>query len=137
VDRQLAPQRLALALVGMFAVTAASLAVVGLYGVVSYSASRRRREVGIRLALGAGRGRIVAMVLGQGARLAIAGVSIGLAAAVAVTRLLGSLLYGVSAFEPGVVIAVAAGLVLVAVGAAVGPARRVAFLDPATTLRAE
>jgi predicted permease len=137
VDQQLAPQRLALALVGVFAATAASLAIVGLYGVVSYSVSRRRREVGIRVALGADRRRILAMVLGQSARLAIAGVSIGLAAAVAVTRLLGSLLYGVSPFEPGVVIATAAGLALLALGAAVGPARSAAALDPATTLRSE
>jgi ABC-type lipoprotein release transport system permease subunit len=79
----------------------------------------------------------MALVLGQSARLAIAGVSIGLAAAFAATRLLGSLLYGVSPFEPAIVIAVAAGLALLALGAALGPARRAAALDPATTLRAE
>ena len=137
VDDQLASHRFALVLLGVFAGAAVSLALAGLYGVVSYSVSRRRREVGIRVALGAGRGRILALVLGQGARLAAAGVAIGLVAASALTRLLGGLLYEVTPFEPRVVIGVAAGLALLAVGAAVGPARRAACVDPATTLRAE
>jgi putative ABC transport system permease protein len=137
VDAQLAPQRFALALLGAFAATAVSLALAGLYGAVSYSVSRRRREVGIRVALGADRVRILALVLGEGAGLAVAGVAIGLVAAAALTRLLGGLLYEVTPFEPGVVIGVAVALVLLAGGAARGPARRAAAVDPATTLRAE
>jgi putative ABC transport system permease protein len=110
VDRQLASNRFALALLGVFAGSAGALAIVGLYGLVSYSVSQRRREVGIRVALGAGRARIMGLVLGQGARLAAAGVALGLLAALALTRLLGSLLFGVSPLEPTVLAAAAGGL---------------------------
>jgi putative ABC transport system permease protein len=137
VDSQLATNRFALLLLAVFAASAGGLALVGLYGVVAYSVSRRVREVGIRVALGAARGSILTLVLGQGARLAMAGVVLGLAAALALTRLLGGLLYGVSPFEPLVLLAVAGGLGLAALAATLGPACRAASVDPATTLRAE
>ncbi|HEY5906836.1 MAG TPA: FtsX-like permease family protein, partial [Vicinamibacteria bacterium] len=110
---------------------------VGLYGVVSYSVSRRAREMGIRVAVGAGRRDIVALVLGQGARLVAVGVPLGLAASLGLTRLLGSLLFGVSPLEPAVLAGVAAGLSLAALGAGLVPARRAACQDPVATLRTE
>jgi predicted permease len=137
VDAQLASNRFALALLAVFATAASGLALVGLYGVVSYSVSRRRREVGIRVALGAGRTRIMSLILGQGARLAITGLALGLTATLGLTRFLGALLFGVSPLEPPVLLAGAGGLGLAALVAAFGPARRAASVDPATTLRAE
>ena len=137
VDEQLAPNRFAVLLLGVFAAAAGGLALVGLYGVVSYSVSLRTREVGIRVALGAGRASIMALILGQGARLATAGVLLGLSAALGLTRLLGSLLFGVSPLEPGVLLGVAVGLGLAALAAALVPARRAASVDPVLTLRAE
>jgi len=92
------------------AAVALVLAVVGVYGVVSYSVAQRTREIGIRVALGAGRGRIRTMVLGQGMRATLIGLAIGLASALAVTRVMGALLYGVSPTDP-----VTFGLVTVAV----------------------
>ncbi len=137
VDAQLAGNRFAALLLGIFAAAAGALALVGLYGVVSYSVSRRAREMGIRVAVGAGRRDIVALVLGQGARLVAVGVPLGLAASLGLTRLLGSLLFGVSPLEPAVLASVAAGLSLAALGAGLVPARRAACQDPVATLRTE
>ena len=137
VNAQLAPNRFAALLLGIFAAAAGGLALVGLYGVVSYSVSRRAREMGIRLAVGAERRDIVALVLGQGARLVAAGVVLGLAATYGLTRVLGSLLFGVSPLEPAVLAGVASGLSLVALAAGLVPARRAASQDPLITLRSE
>jgi predicted permease len=137
VDGQLSPNRFALALLGVFAASAGALALVGLYGLVSYTVSRRGREVGIRVALGASRRQIASLVLGQAGGLAASGVALGLLAAFGLTRLLGALLFGVSPLEPTVLVAAAAGLGIAALAAALAPARRAASVDPVEALKAE
>jgi predicted permease len=137
VEAQLVGNRFAAQLIGVFAAAAGALALVGLYGVVSYSVSRRARELGIRVAVGACRRDILALVLGQGARLVAVGVLLGVTASLGLTRTLGPLLFGVSSLEPAVLATVAAGLSLAALGAGLVPARRAASQNPATTLRSE
>jgi len=137
VAGQLATHRFAVFLVGLFAGVAAALAVVGLYGVVSYAVAQRDREIGIRMALGAQRSRILTLVLGQGARLAAAGLAMGLAGAWGLTRLLESLLFGVDAQDPGTFALVALALACVTLLACYPTARRATRLDPARTLSAE
>jgi predicted permease len=137
LEGHLATSRFALLLIGLFAVVAAVLAVIGLYGVVSYAVGRRAREIGIRVALGAGRRRILALVLGQGVRLAAAGLALGLLGAWGLTRLLESLLFGIGAHDPATFAAVALGLGAVAVAACLPAALRALRLDPSESLRAE
>jgi predicted permease len=132
-----APTRLGAIALGLFGALALGLAAVGLYGVVSYTASRRTREVGIRMALGAQRQSVLRLLLAQGGRLALVGVGIGVLAAAGLGRLLESLLYGVSSVDP-VAYAVAAGVLLVVAGVAnVIPAVAAARLDPVRALRSE
>ncbi len=100
VDATMAPMRIGATLIGVVGVLALLLAAVGLYGVVAYSVSLRTREVGIRMALGAERSQVLRMVLGQGLRLALVSVGLGVVLAAGVATLLGSMLYGVSAFDP-------------------------------------
>jgi len=122
---------------GFFSAVALVLAVVGVYSVVSYSVAQRTREIGIRAALGAGRGQIGAMVLRQGMRAVVVGIGIGLAVALAVTRVMGALLYGVSPTDPatfGIVTLVLAGT---AVLACLLPARRATRVEPLIALRCE
>jgi putative ABC transport system permease protein len=111
------------------------LAMVGIYGVIAYSVSERTQEMGIRIALGANRGDILRLVLRQGMTLACAGIAIGVAASLALTRLLGSLLYGVSATDPLTFAAGAALFVAVAFAASYIPAMRATRVNPIVTLR--
>jgi ABC-type antimicrobial peptide transport system permease subunit len=111
------------------------LAMVGIYGVIAYSVSERTQEMGIRIALGANRGDILRLVLRQGMTLAGAGIAIGIAASLALTRLLASLLYGVSATDPATFAAGAALFVAVAFAASYIPAIRATRVDPVVTLR--
>jgi putative ABC transport system permease protein len=137
VRTTLAPTEMGAAVLGAFGALALLLAAVGLYGVIAYSVSRRTREVGIRMALGAPRGQVMRMVVGQGARLAIAGIAIGLVASSFVTVLLESLLYGVSGLDP-IAYAASAGLLLtVALAANVVPAFAAARVNPITALRSD
>jgi putative ABC transport system permease protein len=133
----LADRRFLLLLVGLFAAAALVLAAVGIYGVVAFSVTRRTQEIGIRMALGAGRTHVLRLIAGEGARLAVSGVAIGIAASFVITRLLSSLLFGVSATDPITFLGVAALLSLVAMLASYIPARRAIRLDPNTALRYE
>jgi len=120
-----------------FAVIALVLAAVGVYGVIAYSVSQRTREIGVRVALGAQRSNVLALILGHGAVLAAAGIGIGLAGALGVTRFLRSMLYGVSPFDPVSFTAVTLVLTAIAFLASYVPARRAARVDPVDALRQE
>ncbi len=133
----LAAHRFIMALLGGFALLGLALATVGVYGVLAESVDRRRGEIGLRLAVGADPGDVLRMVLGQAARLAAAGVTLGLVAAFALTRVLQGLLFGVSATDPATFAAVAGVLGVAALLASTLPARRAARLDPAAILREE
>jgi predicted permease len=131
----MAPTILGAGIIGGFGALALLLAAVGLYGVIAYAVSLRTREVGIRMALGAARGQVVRLVLRQGGRLAAVGVAIGTLASLAVGRVLASLLYGVSPFDPVAYGVAAALLVAVAALANLAPALTASRVDPLTALR--
>jgi ABC-type antimicrobial peptide transport system permease subunit len=137
IDRLLAQERLVARLSGFFGVLALVLACIGLYGLLSYEVSRRTREIGIRMALGAQRRNVLRLVVGQGIALAIVGVAVGIGVALGVTRYLKSMLYGIHANDPATMIAVAVLLVLVALAACYIPARRAMKVDPMVALRYE
>jgi ABC-type antimicrobial peptide transport system permease subunit len=125
------------ALVGSFAGLAALLAAIGIYGVISYLVTQRTREIGIRMSLGAGRARVLLGVLREGMRLAFMGLVLGTAGALAVGRILASLLHQVKPGDPWIFVATAGLLAAVALLACYIPARRAARLDPMNALRYE
>src|SRR6266550_3688915 len=133
----LADRRFLLLLVALFAVAALVLAAVGIYGVVAFSVTRRTQEIGIRMSLGAQRGNILRLVVGEGARMAVFGVVLGIAASFLITRLMSSLLFGISATDPLTFAGVAALLSAVALLASYIPARRAMRVDPMVALRYE
>ncbi|HXJ93216.1 MAG TPA: FtsX-like permease family protein, partial [Terriglobia bacterium] len=124
-------------LLGLFAGLALLLAAVGIYGVIAYSVAQRTHELGIRIALGAGRPDLLRMVLGEGLRIALVGVVVGLAGAWALSRFVSSLLYGVRPNDPLTFAAVPLVLILVALLACYIPARRATQVDPMVALRYE
>lgn len=134
VARALTIRRLITFGLGSLSMIALTLAIGGIYAVLSYVVSRRRREIGIRMALGASRGRVLGMVVGHGGRLALMGMMLGLPLALAITRLLRSQLEGVGAFDPLLYTLVALLLAGTGVVAAVIPARRAAAVNPSVTL---
>jgi ABC-type antimicrobial peptide transport system permease subunit len=133
----IAAARMASTLTSLFGLTALLLAAIGLYGVMSQAASRRTREIGIRMALGAGRDDVLRLMLKQGLWLASLGLALGLSATLSLTRLLQTLLHGVSATDPLTFAAVALLLAGVALLACYIPARRATKVDPLTALRHE
>ena len=137
VSASLQARRFNLILVGFFATAALLLAVVGLYGVMAYSVTRRTVEIGVRIALGATQAKILSLVLAQGTRVVVAGIVIGVIGSFAITRAIRSLLFGVSPTDPLTFITVALLLVAVALLACWFPARRAAKVDPMVALRYE
>ena len=137
IDDSVAPRRLNLVLLGLFAALALLLSAVGLYGVVAFAVRQRTQEFGIRMALGARPGNVALLVLQQGLRLTGVGAIIGIPAAIAGSKLLKSLLYGVSATDPAVFAGVAALVTVVALAACWIPAWRATQVAPAEALRAE
>jgi putative ABC transport system permease protein len=135
VDRAMAPTRFALIAIGVFAVIAAVLAAIGLYGVLSSSVRQRTSEIGVRMAFGADAGDIFSLVIGEGLRLSIAGLCVGLLFALVATRVMTSLLVGVEPFDPLTFATMAVVFVVIAVLACWIPARRGASLDPNVALR--
>jgi putative ABC transport system permease protein len=137
VSRSVALPQFRLILVGLFALLAAVLATIGLYGVVAQSVAQRRQEIGIRLALGAGRSSIAAMVLREGLAIAMVGVVVGIGVSMSVTRLLAGFLFGVAATNVPTYVMVAVALAVVTVLVTLGPVLRAVRSDPAVVLRAE
>ncbi len=137
VNDSVSTRRVTLILLGIFSALALVLAAIGIYGVISYSVAQRTHEIGIRMALGADGGGVLRMILAQGAKIAGAGVIIGLAASLGLTRLMANLLFSVSAADPLTFAAVAIVLVGVAMLACYIPARRALRVDPIIALRYE
>ena len=137
ISDRVAPKRLSAQISAAFAGLAILLAAVGIYGVLSFTVAQRTQEIGIRMALGAERGEVLRMVVMQASRISVAGAAIGLVAALALTRLLKSLLYGVNPADPRIYLAAALGAIVVAGIAAVVPAWRATRVDPVFALRDE
>jgi putative ABC transport system permease protein len=136
-ESALARPRFYLWLLGLFAVLAAALAGIGLYGVVAYAVAQRTREIGVRMALGAGRPAVVTHMLWQGLLPAFGGIAAGLMASAGATRVIASLLFGVTPTDPATFVAVAAGLAVVAAVACAIPALRASRVSPTEALRSE
>jgi putative ABC transport system permease protein len=137
LDGSIGRQRLAMVLLALFATVAVALAAVGVYGVMSYSVTQQIPELAVRVALGARAGDIFRLVIGQGMRLALLGMVLGLAAALGLTRFVESLLFGVEPFDGLTLTGVCVLLALVAFLACALPARRAVLVDPAIPLRGE
>jgi predicted permease len=132
-----ARERFQTLLLAVFAMTAAILAAIGIYGVMSFTIAKRTREIGVRMALGAGRGDVLRLIVGQGMSVALFGAAAGLAGALLLTRLMRGLLYGVGPGDPITYAAVAVILLAIALAANYVPARRAARIDPIEALRRE
>jgi predicted permease len=137
VSRSLWRQRFQGEVLGAFALLALVLTAVGIYGVISYAVAQRTRELGVRIALGATRREVLGLILGHGTRLALAGVAIGVVAALGLARVVASLLHGVGPTDPVTFVAVSVTLAVVAVAACYVPARRATGVDPLVAMRAE
>jgi putative ABC transport system permease protein len=137
VDASLSEQQYQAELIALFALLALALASVGVYGLLNYAVARRAREIGIRIALGATSANVAGLVLRRGAMLVIPGLAAGIVVALATTRVMGSLLYGISTTDPLTFVLVPALLIVLAIAAGLAPTRRAASVDPAITLREE
>jgi ABC-type antimicrobial peptide transport system permease subunit len=130
-------ERIAVAFAGTFGLLALILSAVGIYGVVAYTTRQRTHEIGIRMALGAAQGDVFRQVLGQGLRLALLGLGVGLAASLVFTRFLRGMLFGVGAVDGPTFVSVVAVLLAAALAACFVPARRAASIEPTQALRTE
>ena len=130
-------QRFLSMLLGIFAIVALTLAAIGTYGILSYMVTERQREIGIRMALGAGNNQVVGLVMGQGMGIAVLGIVLGVVGAYGLSRLTASLLYGVSPSDPLTYATVAGVIAVVAAVACVLPTRRATRVDPLEAIRAE
>jgi putative ABC transport system permease protein len=137
VSESVAPRRFSMLLLAVFAVVALALAVIGIYGMLSYAVAQRTREIGLRMTLGAQRTDVMRLVIGHGMKLAVAGVAAGLIASFALTRTMRSLLFGVSATDPITFASITLLLAVVALLACWLPARRATKVDPMVALRYE
>jgi putative ABC transport system permease protein len=137
ISDSLSPSRSYLCLIGVFGVTALALSVIGIFGVISFSVTQRTSEFGVRLALGALPAHLLRMILGEGLRLTLAGIGLGVAGSIALTRLMSNLLFGVTPTDPITFASVSLVLVLCALAASFVPAHRTAALDPMVALRNE
>jgi putative ABC transport system permease protein len=137
VSASVGQRKLSMILLGIFSAVAVLLASIGIYGVMSYSVTQRTRELGIRMALGAARTRVLALVVGQGMALAGVGVAVGLVAALGLTRLLRAQLFGVGATDPSTFAFVSVLLAVIALAATLIPAMRATRVDPVVALRDE
>jgi putative ABC transport system permease protein len=137
IAKSLAGRRLNLWLLGIFAGVALVLSAAGLYGVISYLVAQRTREIGVRIALGAQTKDVVGLVMRQGARLTVVGIALGLLGALFFTRVLESLIYGISSRDPLTFIAIAVLLAAVTLLATWIPAERAAHIDPLLAIRKE
>jgi len=137
IGQSITRQRFLSLLLGIFAVVALTLAAIGTYGVLSYMVTERQREIGIRMALGAGNNQVVGLVLGQGMAIAIAGILVGVLGAYGLSRLTASLLFGVSPSDPATYTTVAVVIAAVAVAACVVPIRKATRVDPLEAIRAD
>jgi ABC-type antimicrobial peptide transport system permease subunit len=137
VNASVSTRRITLILLGLFSGLALVLAAIGIYGVISYSVAQRAREIGIRMALGAQHRDVLRLVMAQGGKISIAGIVIGSAAALGLTRLMAKLLYSVSAVDPATFAVGAFMLGLIAMAACYIPARRTLRVDPLVALRHE
>ena len=137
LSKSISPRRFSAVLIGVLAALALVLSAVGIYGVMSYTVSQRTQEIGVRMALGAQPGNMLALILGRGAWLALIGIAIGVAGALGLTRFLSSLLFGVGASDPVTFGGVALLLLGVALAACYIPARRAMKVDPMVALRYE
>jgi putative ABC transport system permease protein len=137
ISRSLALRNFMRTLLSIFAAFGLLLASVGIYGVISYAVSQRTREIGVRMALGARPADILGLIVGEGLKLVLVGAAIGIAAALVLTKLLGSLLYGVSATDPLIFLGVTALLFIIALLASFIPALRAMRVEPIVALRYE
>jgi ABC-type antimicrobial peptide transport system permease subunit len=137
VADSLADRRFTMILLGVFAALALLLSSLGIYGVISYVVGERTHEIGIRMALGAQRSHVLQLMLGEGMKMALLGVAIGIAAALGLTQLMTKMIFGISATDPVTFCAVALVLASVALTACYIPARRAMRVDPMVALRYE
>jgi ABC-type antimicrobial peptide transport system permease subunit len=137
VARSLFTRRFVVLLIAGFALFGLLLAALGIYGVIAYAVTLRQQEIGIRMALGAERGDVLRMVLTEAGKMALVGVGIGLVASFLLTRLMSSMLFGVSTHDPLTFLGVAVLLTSVALAACLVPARRATRVDPIVALRCE